>query len=87
MRCKVGDMVIVTAPYFPENAGRVGTVRELFNTTDWVVDPTSTFFGCDFFGRMREGKDGTVFLDSALTPIRPGDLVEDTETNRELEHS
>ncbi len=93
MRCKEGDLVVVSGrseTEFPENLGRFGTVRSRItcwccrNSGDWWVEPQSTFVGV-YWGLVCDEPVEVSFCDTSLTPIRPGDLVEDPETTKELE--
>ena len=99
MKCKVGDLVLVTRVTNPkqykENIGRFGTVVRALTAEelvkfpwagDWVVMPQHFFKGFCLVERVvSESKHETTFADAQLTPIRPGDLVEDTSTSREKE--
>jgi len=96
MRCKVGDLVVVTGVSldgFPENLGRFGTVvadaTADHSSPSWWVMPQHKFKCWASWAagetRSMEAPDEVSFADTSLTPIRPGDLVEDTETEQTKE--
>ena len=85
MRCKMGDLVRVVRPAYPQNKDRIGTIVDSSNEfgDDWEVEfPTpvvTTWMG------MTSSCRRCWYADSQLEPIRdPGPDAVD-ETLRELE--
>lgn len=98
MRCKVGDLVVVSGCSdleYSQNLGRFGIIegpasRFVSGAPEgtWGVKPQHTFVGRNLCtGKVSDVAKVCFMLDTSLTPIRPGDLVEDTETEKQLEHS
>lgn len=96
MRCKEGDLVVVSSvnskECFAENIGRFGTVTKILPPDfppGWWVMPQNKFFAweTEAGGKFGEYAAEISFADTSLTPIRPGDLLEDTETAKELEQA
>ncbi|MDJ1160808.1 hypothetical protein QHI69_02685 [Burkholderia gladioli pv. gladioli] len=89
LRCKVGDLAIVTKCGVPERIGLLVKVIECCSADDrdWRVE----FIGHRVSGRdLKSGRTRmckfAIARDSSLTPIRPDPLDADIETH-EVDHA
>jgi hypothetical protein len=85
LRCRKGDMAYDLG-YDPENYGRICTVGEFLGTRRCVDGIFHDMWEISYGDERINPKTGEKWMesDSALLPIRPGDLGETEETEREL---
>lgn len=88
LRCRKGDMAIVT---HGSKAGRIAGVGEFVGKTRLFIGNSEQIFNdvwcVSYHGQKHDPLDGAEWgcRDLWMTPIRPGDLDENEETESVLE--
>jgi hypothetical protein len=86
LRCKAGDIAITVAG--PRVGRVVEVIRFLGKANSPIENPGEDYWGIEYRGSpFADTGEWWIARDSYMLPIRPGDLDETEETQKELERT